>query len=180
MEISKVYNDAPCEYQTATQEKAYELLGKTGIDYARVATDPVITIEECAQIEEALGAPMVKTLLVCTRNETEYFLVVMPGDKRFKAGDFSRQADVSRVSFAPKERLPELLGTELGAASLLSMVEDPENRVSLYLDREILSSPEIALSDATNTGYLKIRTDDLVETVLPALNHPYQFFGEVK
>lgn len=178
MKISQVYQNAPADFQTATQKKVYQFLEDNEMKYDRVATDPVVTIEECAQIEDVLGAPMVKTLLVCTRKEEQYFLVVLPGDKRFSAGDFSREAGVSRVSFAPKERLLELLGTPIGAASLLSLVEDPKGQISLYLDRELFTLPEIALSDATNTGYLKIRTSDLRSTILPALKHPYELFGE--
>lgn len=162
---------APNNYLTSIQAEIYTRLAHLDIPFERVDTDPGITMEQCVAIGEALQQPVVKTLLLCNRQRTQFYILAMPGDKPFVTKDFSAALGVSRVSFAPEEKLSELLGTTMGATTILSIWHDRGNAVRLVIDVEVLRDSYFACTDATATCFLRIPTDALMKIYLPSTGH---------
>lgn len=175
IKTSEIIKVAPASFVNETQRKVYEALERLGIAFARIDNDPALTMEDCVAIDAALGVPTVKTLLLCNRQQTTFYLYVMPGDKPFITKDFGAALQISRVSFAPAEKLHELLGTEVGATTPLSLVADPENRVRLIIDKAAVEPEAIGCPDGTTTCYMRLRTADLLERFLPATGHEATF-----
>ena len=166
---------APEVFVNETQRRVYGLLERLEIPFARIDNDPALTMEDCVAIDAALGVPTVKTLLLCNRQQTLFYLYVMPGDKPFSTKDFGAALQISRVSFAPAEKLREFLGTEVGATTPLSLVSDPEHRVRLIIDRAAVTLASIGCPDGTTTCYMRLLTADLLEKYLPATGHEATF-----
>ena len=101
--VSDIHNEAPEKFRTSLQERVYHVLADLHIPYQRVETDEAITMEDCVQIDEKLNMKMVKTLFLCNRQQTQFYLFIMAGDKPFKSKDFSTALEVARVSFAPAD-----------------------------------------------------------------------------
>ncbi len=169
--VSEVRNQAPVRFKTELQEKVYETLEKLQIPYERVDTDEVITMEDCIAVNERLDMKMVKTLFLCNRQQTEFYLFITCGDKPFRSKDFSNALGVSRVSFAPAELMETMLGTKIGAATVFSSLLDRENKVRIVFDQDVLSEEYYGCSDGTTTGYMKIRTEDIVRKFLNDAKH---------
>ena len=159
--VSDIQHTAPEAFQTALQRRVYETLDRLQIPFARVDTDEVITMEDCAAVNERLNMEMVKTLFLCNRQQTEYYLFITRGDKPFRAKDFSAALGVARVSFAPAEQMEQKLGTKIGAATVFSVLLDTARNVQLVFDREVLQQEFYGCSDGTTTGYMKLRTGDV-------------------
>ena len=172
---SDIITAAPAVFVNDTQRKVYAALERLGIPFARIDNDPAVTMEDCAAVDAALGVPTVKTLLLCNRQQTMFYLYVMPGDKPFVTKDFGAALQISRVSFAPAEMLHEFLGTEVGATTPLSLVADPEHRVRLVIDRAAVAPESIGCPDGTTTCYMRLATADLLEKYLPATGHEPTF-----
>ena len=172
---SEIRTTAPQEFVNDTQRRVYAALERLGISFGRIDNDPAVTMEDCIAIDEALGVPTVKTLLLCNRQQTMFYLYVMPGNKPFSTKDFGAALQISRVSFAPAEKLHEFLGTEVGATTPLSLVADPENRVRLIIDKAAVEPESVGCPDGTTTCYMRLRTADLLERVLPATGHEATF-----
>ena len=128
-------------------------------------------MDDCVAIADKLNTPVVKTLLLCNRQQTNFYLFVTTSDKPFSTKNFSRAMEISRVSFASPEQLESMLGTKVGSASVLSLLHDPENRVQLVIDRQALIAPWFGCSDTTTTGYMKLVTDALLQVFLPYVGH---------
>ena len=64
--------------------RVYDLLDRLEIPYQRIDHAPAMTMEICAALDEALGAPICKNLLLCNRQCTDFYLLLLPGDKVFK------------------------------------------------------------------------------------------------
>lgn len=169
--VSEIYNDAPKEFESALQEEIYKTLGTLGIKYSRVKTDEAITMDDCTAIDEKLDMKMVKTLFLCNRQKTEFYLFVTCGDKPFSSKNFSNALNISRVSFAPAELMEEMLGTKIGAATVLSVLKDKENKVKTVIDSPVADSEFYGCSDSATTGYMKIATSDVIGKFLPYANH---------
>lgn len=169
--ISDIMNTAPVVFKSDLQKSVYETLQKTGIPFERVNTDEAISMDDCVLIDAKLNMNMVKTLFLCNRQQTEFYLFVTKGDKPFKSKDFSHALNISRVSFAPADLLFSMLGTHIGAATVLSMLIDTENKVKVVFDSEVLAEKWYGCSDGTTTGYLKIETTLIVNRYLKFVNH---------
>ena len=171
IQVSEIYTDTPTKLTTTVQEQAYQAMDELKISFERVATDEVITMEDCLQINERLDMNMVKTLFLCNRQQTNFYLFVTRGDKPFRSKDFSKALEIARVSFASEERMAELLGTQIGAATVFSVLVDPEKKVQIVFDQDVVNDQWYGCSDGTTTGYLKIATKDIVEKLLPYSKH---------
>lgn len=171
--VSDPMTNAPVNFKNELQFLVYKALDELHIPYQRVETDEVITMEDCVAINEKLQMYMVKTLFLCTRHQQERYLFITVGDKRFDSKWFSNALDISRVSFAPEESMHMLLGTNIGAATVFSMLLTSAKDVHLVFDKDILQEEYYGCSDGTTTGYMKLRTLDITEKFLPATGHSF-------
>ena len=82
--------------------RVYDQLDSLGMEYWR--TDhpdaEAYTMEACKEIDEVLGATVCKNLFLTNRQHTQFYLLMMPGDKVFKTKELSSQIGASRLSFA--------------------------------------------------------------------------------
>ena len=93
----------------AKEIRVYDLLDKLNVEYYRVDHEPAMTMEACLEIDRVLDAATCKNLLLCNRQKTDFYLLLMPGDKVFQTKELSAQLGVSRLSFASGESMEEFL-----------------------------------------------------------------------
>lgn len=171
MFISEIQTVPPAVFITALQQKVYETLNTLGVPFARVDTDVAISMDDCKAINETLGVSMVKTLFLCNAQKTRFYLFVTQGDKALNSKAFSHALECSRVSFAPAAILEEKLGVQIGAATIFSKLLDAENAVQVVLDEDVIADPWYGCSDGTTVGYMKLKTQDVLESLFPSLHH---------
>lgn len=165
--VSEAFTTVPESYSTPLQESVYQVLQDLEMAFQRVETEEVITMEDCQQINERLDMDMVKTLFLCNRQKTNFYLFVTCGDKPFKSKEFSQALDIARVSFASAEQMDAMLGTKIGAATIFSTLLEEAKQVQLVLDKDVCEQEYYGCSDGTTTGYLKLKTSDVLEKFLP-------------
>lgn len=129
--VSEVKTDMPKEYKSDLQEKVYKTLKQLDIKFERVDTDEAITMEDCAEIDKRLDVKTVKTLFLCNRQKTDFYLYICCGDKSFSTKNFSKALGISRVSFAPIDMMPSMLGTHVGATTVFSAMLDSAKNVTV-------------------------------------------------
>ena len=149
------------------KKKTYEALKKLNIPFERVDTDEAITMEDCTKINEKLNMKMVKTLFLCNRQRTLFYLFITTADKPFPSKEFSNALNVSRVSFAPAELMDEMLGTTIGTATVFSALLDLDRDIQIVFDKDAEKEEWYGCSDGTTTSYMKIKTSQIIETFLP-------------
>lgn len=171
--VSTPYGHAPERFGNALQEKTYAVLEQLQIPYERVDTEEAITMEDCVLINEKLDMKMVKTLFLCNRQQTAFYLFITAGEKPFRSKDFSAALGVSRVSFAPAELMESMLGTKIGAATVFSALLEEAKDVNIVFDKEVTAEEWYGCSDGTTTGYMKIKTADVLHRILPYAGHSY-------
>ena len=172
---AEIFTGAPADMSgRAEREKAvYEFLAGTGVNYCRMDHAPTVTMEECAERGKKLGIVISKNIFLCNTQKTRFYLLVMPASKRYVTRIFSREIGSARLSFAPPEAMEKMLGCSPGSASVMGLLFDRENRVSLYFDRDVLRQEWFGCHPCINTTSLKFRMTDFTEKVLPALGHEF-------
>jgi len=151
--------------------RSYDFLDSLGIEYERIDHEAAMTMEVCEAIDIALGATICKNLLLTNRQETDFYLLLIPGDKKFKTKDITAQIGSARLSFAAGEHMERLLDITPGSLSILGLMNDKENQVRLLIDEDVLGGEYIGCHPCINTSSLRIRTEDMVNKVIPALAH---------
>jgi Ala-tRNA(Pro) deacylase len=169
--VSEIKTTAPEQFRTPLQENVYRTLDNLHIPFERVDTDEAITMDDCFQIDAKLQVKIVKTLFLCNRQHTAYYLFITLGSKPFSSKNFSASLGISRVSFAPSEKMQTMLGTKIGAATVFSALLDGENQVQIVFDRAVLDEKYYGCSDGTTTGYMKVSTEDILRKFLPSAHH---------
>lgn len=169
-----VYNGRPEGGDRLPKEMAvYDVLDKLGIPYARVDHEAIASVEQCGQVDELLGIALCKNLFLCNSQKTKFYMLMMPGRKRFVTKEFSRQINSSRLSFAPEEYMLKFLDITPGSVSVLGLMNDKDKQVQLVIDKDILKEENLGCHPCINTSSLRVPIKDLLEKFLPYVEHDY-------
>ena len=152
--------------------RCYDLLDKLGVEYQRIDHEAAMTMEACVEIDKVLDATICKNLLLCNRQCTAFYLLMIPGNKQFKTSVLSKEIGSSRLSFAKPEYMLEYLDITPGSVSVLGLMNDHDHHVELLMDEDVLKGEYFGCHPCINTSSLRIRTADLMEKIIPAMEHP--------
>ena len=162
---------ADCSGRLPKEIKVYDLLDTLGVAYQRIDHEAAMTMEACAAIDEVLDATICKNLLLCNRQCTDFYLLMIPGSKTFKTSVLSKQIGSSRLSFASAEYMEQFLDITPGSVSVLGLMNDSDHRVELLIDEDVLKGEFIGCHPCINTSSLRLRTADLMDKIIPAMGH---------
>ena len=153
--------------------RVYDFLDKLGVEYQRVDHEAAMTMEACEEIDRTLGdgTAICKNLFLCNRQKTNFYLLMMPGDKPFKTKELSHQLGISRLSFASPEDMEQYLDCTPGSSSVMGLANDKENKVQLLMDEDVVKGEFLGCHPCINTSSLKLYTKDVLEKFLPAVHH---------
>ncbi len=153
--------------------RVYDLLDSLHIPYGRIDHPAAETMEVCADIDSALHAVICKNLFLCNRQKTQYYLLMIPGDKVFHTRQLSAQIGSARLSFGAPDAMEQLLDITPGSVSVMGLMNDSDCRVRLLVDADVLAGEYVGCHPCINTSSLRLRTHDVFDVFLPAVSHGY-------
>lgn len=163
----------PADFETRLpkEQRVYELLDRLHIEYERIDHEAAMTMEACAEVDKMLDACICKNLMLCNRQCTDFYLLLIPGWKHFKTKQLSAQIGSSRLSFADGQYMEQFLDITPGSLSLLGLMNDKDNRVKLLIDEDILKDEYIGMHPCINTSSLKLKMSDVTQKLIPEMGH---------
>ena len=165
-------NDRPTSIGRLPKEMAvYELLEKLEIPYLRLDHEVTASIEDCHNVDQLLGIHICKNLFLCNTQKTDFYLLMMPGEKKFKTKELSSQIGSARLSFAGPEFMEEFLNITPGSVSVMGLMNDHGGRVRLLIDQDVLKEEYVGCHPCINTSSLKLKTADVFSRFLKAVHH---------
>lgn len=153
----------------------YDFLDSLGIVYRTLKHPAAFSIEECNKVRERVNAPVFKNLFLTNKQQTRFYLLVMPGEKVFKTKYLSAQIGSARLSFANEEYMKKYLGVAPGSVSPLGLINDREQTVNVLLDEDLRQYPVFACHPCINDASVIMTLEDLTERVLPATLHTFSW-----
>lgn len=160
-----------CEKRQQKERAVYDLLDRLHILYERVDHEATDTIEACNEVEAVLGIKICKNLFLCNRQKTNYYLLMMPGDKVFKTKELSSQINSARLSFASAEDMEKYLNILPGSVSVMGLMNDTENHIQLLVDEDVLAEEFVGCHPCVNTSSLKLKTKEVFDIFLKEVHH---------
>lgn len=171
LHFSEISTTAPDDKRIPLERKVYTILDQLKIPYQRVDHEAAATMEECVEIDQYLGVEIRKNIFLCNQKKTSFFLVILPANKPFDTAAFAKKTGISHASFAPAEKMEELLGTSPGSATVMGLLNDEDDYVQLIIDKEVAESEWYGCNPGINTSHIKIKTKDLLNKFLPYTRH---------
>lgn len=170
-----VYNGRPadCSGRLPKEVKVYDILDELGIPYTRLDHEAIYTVEGCNEVDQLLGINICKNLFLCNSQKTKFYLLMMPGNKRFITKEFCKQINSPRLSFAPEEYMKKYLDITPGSVSVMGLLNDKENQVQLVIDKDVLQEEYLGCHPCINTTSMRLPMKDLLEKFLPYVGHEY-------
>lgn len=169
----QLYKGSPADLSSRSERerRAYQFLDSLNIDYDRTdhPDTPATTMEVCEEVDAVLGVRICKNLFLRNRRKTTFYLLIMPGDKPFKTKELSHQMSISRLSFGEEPYMVDLLDVHPGSVSILSLLYDKEQKVTLVIDEDVLKEEYFGCHPCENTSSIRFKTADLTEKILPEL-----------
>lgn len=172
----ELYNGRPadCTGRLEKEIRVYDLLEALDIPFQCTDHPAAATMDDLTETDRILGAAVCKNLLLCNRQCTEFYLLMLPGSKPFKTKYLSKQIGSSRLSFADPEYMERYLDITPGSLSVLGLMNDQDNRVQLLIDADLLNSESVGMHPCINTSSIALKTRDLLDKILPAVHHSYR------
>ena len=161
------------EGRLAKEMAVYDLLDELHIPYERVDHEEAASIEDCQNVDKLLGIQICKNLFLCNSQKTAFYLLLMPGEKKFLTKDLSKQIGSARLSFAGAEYIERFLNITPGSVSIMGLMNDREHQVKLLIDRDVLKDEYLGCHPCINTSSLKLKMADVLEKFLPYTGHDY-------
>ncbi len=170
-----VYNGRPadCSDRLPKEIKVYDALDALEIPFTRLDHEAIYTIEGCREVDELLGITICKNLFLCNSQKTKFYLLLMPGNKRFVTKEFSKQINSPRLSFAPEEFMDRFLDITPGSVSVMGLLNDTEHNVQLVIDKDVLKEEYLGCHPCINTSSIRLPMKDVLEKFLPYTTHEY-------
>ena len=170
-----LYNGRPNDQagRLPKEIRTYDLLDKLNISYQRVDHSPLPTIEACREVDALLNIEICKNLFLRNAQKTDFYLLLLPGGKKFRTAALSKQIGSARLSFAEPEFMEEFLDITPGSVSVLGLMNDKGRRVRLLIDKDVLTQEFFGCHPCINTSSLKFNTTDLLDKFLPAIQCEY-------
>lgn len=168
-----LYTTRPEDERLPKEMAVYDLLEELQIPYLRVDHEVLPTIEACREVDKLLDIEICKNLFLCNQQKTKFYLLLMPGTKKFVTKEVSKQIGSARLSFAKDTYMEEFLNISPGSVSIMGLMNDRENKVRLLIDREVLEQEYLGCHPCINTSSLKLRMEDVITKFLPRVHHDY-------
>lgn len=156
------------------EKQVLDFLKENNIQYSQYSHSPMVSMDQYEDLQKKIGCRIPKNLFLSNRQKTRFYLLSMPGDKKFLTKELSSQINSARLSFASEESLKEYLCCYKGSTSVFGLLFDKEKKVNLLLDEDILKEEYLGFHPCQNTSTIKIRTKDVIDNFLKDINRDYQ------
>ena len=148
------------------KQEIYNYLKEKNISYEVTNHKAVYNMEEASEIDIPYPNQDAKNLFVRDDKKKNYYLITVKGNKRLDLKEFSLKNNTRRLSFASKEDLMKIMKLIPGAVTPFGILNDKDNIVKFYLDKEFLEEPKLlGVHPNDNTATIWIKTDDLINII---------------
>ena len=142
-------------------DKVKEYLNTIGIQFKIVEHEPAYTTEEADKYIEGYDGVRTKTMFICNKKKTNYYMIIMDDSKRLDMNKFKEIVSEKQMKMASEESLKEKLGIKPGMVSPFGLLNNDEKDVKIYMDKEIITEEIMTFHPNDNTKTLFITTKDL-------------------
>ncbi|MCH7658188.1 MAG: prolyl-tRNA synthetase associated domain-containing protein [Bacteroidetes bacterium] len=143
-------------------KEIYEVLDDLDIKYEYYEHPPAPTIDEARKYWRNIEATHCKNIFFRNHKGNRHYLVILDSGQQLDIHDMEKRLKQGKLSFASPRRLKKYLGLEQGSVSPFGLINDNENHVHLFIDRNLQKAHTISFHPNVNTASLVIYYKDFI------------------
>jgi len=156
------------------KDAVLKVLDDLDINYEIYEHKPLPTIEVAMEVWKDIDSTHCKNLFFRNHKGNKHYLVILESNHKLDVHDLEHRLKQGKISFASQKRMDKYLGIQAGSVSPFGLINDTENHVHLFLDKNLLNSKKISFHPNVNTASLVINFQDLLK-YLNAVGNSYEF-----
>jgi len=152
-------------------EKLYQLLEHLNIPFAYLEHPAAPTIEIAKQYWAGHDANHCKNLFFRNHKGNRHYLVILDCDRDMDIHNIEKQLRQGKLSFASEQRMIKYLGVTPGSVTPFGLINDEENHVLIFLDKNLQKAERLSFHPCINTASLIISKNDFIRFLDYVQNH---------
>lgn len=133
------------------------------IEYKQVEHEAVFTCEQAEYIKSLIDGQGCKNLFL-KNNRKEYFLCILPDDKRADLKFIAKSNGFGHFSFADEEELFDILKLKKGGVTPFGIINDSGHKVRILIDSG-LKGKKLLFHPNRNTATISVSFNDLIKFI---------------
>ena len=148
------------------KKQIYEYIKNKQIWYEITEHKAVYSMSEISEVEIPYPESDAKNLFVRDDKKEKYYLITVRGNKRVNLKEFRKENNTRPLSFASEKELKDIMQILPGSVSPLGILNDTENKVKVFLDKEFIEKTDIiGIHPNDNTATIWLKTKDLINII---------------
>ena len=148
------------------KKQIYEYIKNKQIWYEITEHKAVYSMSEISEVEIPYPESDAKNLFVRDDKKENYYLITVRGNKRVNLKEFRKENNTRPLSFASEKELKDMIQILPGSVSPLGILNDKENKVKVFLDKEFIEKTDIiGIHPNDNTATIWLKTKDLINII---------------
>ena len=152
-------------------EELFLRLDELGIAHKTTHHEALFTVEQSQEIREKIPGAHNKNLFLRDKKKQKWLVCTLE-DKYVDLISLAGLIGSARLSFGSANCLAETLGVKPGSVTAFALINDPECRVKVVLDRAMLPHKQINFHPLDNTMTTTISSRDLLRFVAACGGQP--------
>lgn len=154
--------------------KLYKILEEWQIPFEYMEHPPAPTIEIAMQYWEGHDATHCKNIFFRNHKGNRHYLVIIDCHQTLSISDLEKRLKQGKLTFASEKRLQKYLNLTPGSVTPLGLINDTENHVYVFFDKNLLNSKRISFHPNINTASLIFELDDFLK-FMKNVGNDYEF-----
>jgi Ala-tRNA(Pro) deacylase len=142
------------------ENAVYKYLEKLEISYEKREHPPVYSCEGASEFTGDMKGMHCKNLFFRNKKGKKHYLIIFDERKEINIKSISGKVGESNLSFASEQRMMKYLGLTPGSVSVFGLINDMDNEVIVYIDKDVLNSEYVNFHPNVNTATLNIDIDN--------------------
>lgn len=133
------------------EHEVYKLLDNLGIKYTKINHPPLFTYEDSKKYNINIDAIVCKSLFIKNKNKSQYYIVLLPLDKKADLKQIQMELEETRLSFGDETTLQQKTGIKSGAVSIFNCINMKDKDIIYIIDETLLQYEKVAFHPNVNT-----------------------------
>lgn len=156
------------------QNEVYKLLGSLNIKYTKIQHPPLFSCEDNEKYNIKFDAMICKNLFIRNSNKSQYYIVILPLEKKIDFKSLQNILSETRLSFGDEKILEEKLGIKTGSVSVFNIINQKCNDIIYILDENILKNEKVGFHPNINTETVIFNPKEITK-IFENYNVKYKF-----
>ena len=155
-------------------DKVLGYLNEKGYEYSWYTHPEAPTIDIARQYWKQDGSKHCKNLFFRNHKGNRHYLVVLDCERDLDIHDLEKRLHQGKLSFASPQRMEKYLGLQPGSVSPFGLINDTENHVHLFMDKNLKEEKSLSFHPNDNHATVVIEAGEFMR-YLNAVGNSFEF-----